>query len=61
MKLLIFIHQGCCRAVFSSEPAEVEVIDLDGDYRDEGTERLHQLETHEETLGPRAELHQTWP
>lgn len=57
-KIIIVVHQGCVEAVYSNEltgitegrpvtgGTDVEVIDLDGDYREEGQKTVEGVENN---------------
>lgn len=43
-KTIIIVQGGVCAEVWSTVATDIEVIDLDGDYRDEGEKRRDELQ-----------------
>lgn len=54
-KVTIVVHQGCVISAYSNDKnIDLQVLDLDGDYRDEGERKIERLEKN-------PKFTQVWP
>lgn len=60
-KLIIIVRNGIVESCWSTQPVEIEVLDLDGDRREEYESRLEALQLDEQRRKENADYNQVWP
>ena len=60
-KTIIIVRNGIVESCWSTQPVEIEVLDLDGDRREEFKSRLEALQPGKQHRNETADFNQVWP